>query len=57
MRQGKCNIITFIKDVFLSSLSTENFADHLRKSWIQWQITKKPLGVLGDGENDVVIRI
>ena len=56
LRQMKCNIITFIKDVFFRSLSTENFADHLRKSWIQWQITKKPLAVVGDGENDVVIR-
>ena len=38
-----CNIIEFINDVLLKSISSPNFQfpEHLRKAWTQWDLTKR----------------
>ena len=41
--------------VLYPALVGNDFAEHLRKAWSQWQITKYPIEVVG-GENDVAIR-
>ena len=55
LRQEKCSIVTFLDTVLYPALVGNDFAEHLRKAWSQWQITKYPIEVVG-GENDVAIR-
>ena len=54
LRQKCCNIIHFVQDILMKAL--DEFPEHLRKAWMQWQITKIPLIVPSNNPLDVVIR-
>ena len=46
----------FLENILHSALVKNNFPEHLRKAWCQWQITKHPINVISNSENDVAIR-
>ena len=56
LKSGKCDLLKFLNDIFLTSLAKEKFPEHIRKAWNQRQITKKSLIVPPDLASDIVIR-
>ena len=54
LRKVKCNLDVFLDDVLQAALV--DFPEHLRKAWSQWQVTKYPIEVVSNCQNDVAIR-
>ena len=47
LQQEKCSIAFFLNTVLYPALVSNNFVEHLRKAWSQWQITKYLIEVAG----------
>ena len=57
LRKKVCKIKEFLDTVLWSALVKDNFPEHLRKAWCQWQITKHPLIVSSLRSSDVAVRL
>ena len=60
LQQEKCGVVAFVQEVLVEALlkrkfTKTSFAEHLRKAWNQWQITKSAI-VFDGNEDEVAIR-